>query len=47
MSGDVKLRQAIRKSAVDESEPLVGVGSAQMEQKIEKKVIELAKGQGS
>ena len=47
MSGDVKLRQAIRKSAVDESKLLVGVGSAQMEQKIEKKVIELAKGQGS
>ena len=47
MSGDVKLRQAIRKSAVDESKLLVGVGSAQMEQKIEKKVIELAKGQAA
>ena len=47
MSGDVKLRQAIRKSAVDESKLLVGVGSAKMEQKIEKKVIELAKGQAA
>ena len=47
MSGDVKLRQAIRKSAVDESKLLVGVGSAQMEQKIEKKVIELAKCQAA
>src|SRR5215211_1099569 len=43
MSEDVKLRQAIRKSAVDESKLLVGIGSAQMEQKIEKKVIEMAK----
>ena len=47
MSGDVKLRQAIRKSAVDESKLLVGIGSAQMEQKIEKKVIEMAKGQAA
>ena len=44
MSEDVKLRQAIRKSAVDESKLLVGIGSAQMEQKVEKKVIEMAKG---
>ena len=43
MSEDVKLRQAIRKSAVDESKLLVSTGSAQMEQKIEKKVIEMAK----
>jgi signal transduction histidine kinase len=43
MSEDVKLRQAIRKSAVNESKLLVGIGSAQMEQKIEKKVIEMAK----
>jgi signal transduction histidine kinase len=43
MSEDVKLRQAIRKSAVDESKLLVGMGSAQIEQKIEKKVIEMAK----
>jgi hypothetical protein len=43
MSEDVKLRQSIRKSAVDESKLLVSIGSAQMEQKIEKKVIEMAK----
>jgi signal transduction histidine kinase len=43
MSEDVKLRRAIRKSAIDESKLLVGIGSAQMEQKIEKKVIEMAK----
>ena len=47
ISGDVKLRQAIRKSAVDESKLLVGIGSAQMEQKIEEKVIEMAKGQAA
>jgi signal transduction histidine kinase len=47
ISGDLKLRQAIRKSAVDESKLLVGIGSAQMEQKIEKKVIEMAKGQAA
>ena len=44
MSEDVKLRQAIRKSAANESKLLVGIGSAQMEQKIEKKVIKMAKG---
>jgi signal transduction histidine kinase len=43
ISEDTKLRQAIRKSAVDESKLLVGIGSTQMEQKIEKKVIEMAK----
>jgi signal transduction histidine kinase len=43
MSEDVKLRQAIRKSALDESKLLVSTGAAQMEQKIEKKVIEMAK----
>jgi signal transduction histidine kinase len=43
MSEDGELRQTIRKSAVDESKLLVGIGSAQMEQKIEKKVIEMAK----
>src|ERR671931_1212082 len=43
MSEDVKLRQVIRKSAVDESKLLVSIGSAQMEQKIEKKVIDTAK----
>jgi signal transduction histidine kinase len=44
MSEDAKLRQAIRKSAVDESKLLVGIGSAQIEQKVEKRVIEMAKG---
>jgi signal transduction histidine kinase len=43
MSEDAELRQTIRKSAVDESKLLVGIGSAQVEQKIEKKVIEMAK----
>jgi hypothetical protein len=43
MSEDVKLRQSIRKSAVDESKLLVSIGSAQMKQKIEKKVLEMAK----
>ncbi len=43
MSEDVKLRQSIRKSAVDESKSLVSIGSAQIEQKIEKKVLEMAK----
>jgi hypothetical protein len=43
MSEDVKLRQVIRKSAIDESKLLVSTGSDQMEQKIEKKVIHMAK----
>ena len=43
MSEDVKLRQAIRESATNESKLLVSIGSAQMEQKIEKKVIRMAK----
>jgi signal transduction histidine kinase len=43
MSEDVRLRQSIRKSAIDESKFLVSIGSAQIEQKIEKKVIEMAK----
>ena len=43
MSQDVKLRQAIRKSAATESKLLVGVGSDQIEQKLEKKVIRMAK----
>ncbi|HEX5977210.1 MAG TPA: ATP-binding protein [Nitrososphaeraceae archaeon] len=47
MSGDVKLRQTIRKSAIDESKLLVGIGSGQIEKKIEKKVIEMAKGQAA
>src|SRR5918993_1236981 len=43
MSEDVKLRQSIRKSAINESKFLVSIGSGQIEQKIEKKVIEMAK----
>src|SRR5215211_715194 len=43
MSEDVKLRQSIRKSAIDESKFLVSIGSGQIEQKVEKKVIEMAK----
>ena len=43
MSEDVKLRQSIRKSAIDESKFLVSIGSGQIERKIEKKVIEMAK----
>src|ERR671910_1395366 len=43
MSEDVKLRQSIRKSAIDESKFLVSIGSAQIEQKVEKKVIQMAK----
>src|SRR5215204_5705395 len=43
MSEDVKLRQSIRKSAIDESKFLVSIGSGRIEQKIEKKVIEMAK----
>jgi signal transduction histidine kinase len=37
-SQDLKLRQSIRESAIDESKILVGIGSAQMIQKIETKV---------
>ena len=43
MTEDVMLRQAIRKSAENESKFLVSIGSAQIEQKIEKKVIMMAK----
>src|SRR5215211_982780 len=43
MSEDVRLRQSIRKSAIAESKFLVSIGSGQIEQKIEKKVIEIAK----
>ena len=43
MSEDVKLRQSIRKSAIDESKFLVSIGSGQIEQKVEKKVIQMAK----
>jgi len=47
MSEDTKLRQVIRESAVDESKLLVSTGSAQMEKKIEKKVIDMAKDHAS
>ena len=43
MSEDVKLRQSIRKSAENESKLLVSIGSANLEQKIEEKVIRKAK----
>jgi signal transduction histidine kinase len=42
---DAKLRDSIRKSALDESKLLVSIGSAQMEQKIRSKVVETAKEQ--
>jgi signal transduction histidine kinase len=44
ISGDIRLRQSIRKSAMEESKLLVSIGAAQMEQKIQTKVIERAKG---
>jgi hypothetical protein len=40
---DSKLRQSIRKFAIDESKLLDSIGSAQMEQQIEKKVIMMTK----
>jgi nitrogen-specific signal transduction histidine kinase len=36
---DVKLRQAIRKTAIDQSKLLISIGSAQIEKEIEKKVM--------
>jgi signal transduction histidine kinase len=42
---DMKLRDSIRKSALEESKLLVSIGSAQMEQKIRSKVIGIAKEQ--
>ena len=36
---DIKLRQSIKKSAIEESKLLVSIGSAQMKQEIEKKVL--------
>src|SRR5919197_1558300 len=44
ISGDIRLRQSIRKSGMEESKLLVSIGAAQMEQKIQTKVIEKAKG---
>lgn len=43
ISQDLKLRQTIRDSAIEESKLLVSIGSAQMIQEIEKKVIEVVK----
>jgi signal transduction histidine kinase len=42
---DVKLRESIKKSALEESKLLVSIGSAQMEQKIQSKVVGIAKEQ--
>jgi signal transduction histidine kinase len=41
VSQDLKLRQSIRDSAIEKSKLLVGIGSAQMIQEIEKKVTEV------
>ena len=43
MSEDINLRQTIRKSAIEESKLLVSIGSAQMHQQLEKKVLQGAK----
>jgi nitrogen-specific signal transduction histidine kinase len=43
VSQDLKLRQSIRESAIKESKLLVGIGSAQMIQELEKKVMEVAR----
>jgi signal transduction histidine kinase len=45
VSQDVKLRDSIKKSAFEESKLLVSIGSAQMEQKIQSKVVGIAKEQ--
>jgi len=42
---DTKLRQTIRKSAIEESKLLISIGSAQMEQEIEKRAVKTAKEQ--
>ena len=42
---DVKLRESIKKSTLEESKLLVNIGSAQMEQKIQSKVVQIAKEQ--
>jgi hypothetical protein len=47
ISGDSKLRQSIRKYALEESSKLFGdIGSANMKQALEKKVLEIAKTTG-
>ena len=43
VSQDLKLRQSIRESAIDASKLLVSIGSAQMEQELEKKVMVVAR----
>jgi nitrogen-specific signal transduction histidine kinase len=43
MSEDINLRQTIRKSAIEESKLLVSIGSAQIHQQLEKKVLQYAK----
>ncbi|HEY9388117.1 MAG TPA: HAMP domain-containing sensor histidine kinase [Nitrososphaeraceae archaeon] len=43
MSEDINLRQSIRKSAIEESKLLLNIGAAQMQQQLEKKVIQGAK----
>ena len=43
MSEDINLRQTIRKSAIEESKVLVSIGSAQIHQQLEKKVLQSAK----
>ena len=37
MSGDINLRQTIRKSAIEEAKLLVSIGSAQMQEQLRKK----------
>lgn len=41
VSHDIKLRQSIRKLAVKESKLLDSIGSAQMEQQIQKRVVDM------
>jgi nitrogen-specific signal transduction histidine kinase len=43
MSEDINLRQTIRKSAIEESKLLVSIGSAQIHQQLEKRVLQNAR----
>ena len=43
MSEDINLRQTIRKSAIEESKLLVSIGSAQIHQQLERKVLQSAR----
>jgi signal transduction histidine kinase len=45
ISQDVSLRKLIRKSAIEESKLLISIGSSQIEQKIERRAINVAKEQ--